>query len=190
MYRDILELIAREIPNSGTWVSFSQINKTCYHLTQTLLRKHRPKHMHDNSWYFHTLPIGILHGEAALFDARDKLVQKHYFWNHKSHGKMITYSYFFGVQNVSSEKQFHYGKLHTVLTWYQSEPTQLESELHYVDDKLEGLQKYWYSNGQLKSIVNYVNGKEAGIRINYNRMGHTTLSVRGDHKLHRGLITF
>ena len=45
--------------------------------------------------------------------------------------------------------------------WYKNDGKdgQLSSKGNYKDDKMEGLWKWYYKNGQLKSEENYINGE-------------------------------
>ncbi len=48
-------------------------------------------------------------------------------------------------------------------------------EENYIEGKLEGIQKYWYKNGQLEYEKHYKNGKQEGIQQRWQENGQLSL---------------
>ena len=54
------------------------------------------------------------------------------------------------------------GKTHGLYQkWYSN--GQLREEIKYVNGKIHGLHQSWFENGQLEEEINYVNGKKQGL---------------------------
>ncbi|HKJ82160.1 MAG TPA: TonB family protein [Ignavibacteriaceae bacterium] len=56
------------------------------------------------------------------------------------------------------------------MSWYKN--GQLKSQLNYVNGKQEGKSLSWYNNGQLKNEIIYINGKAGGKSLSWYEDGH------------------
>jgi antitoxin component YwqK of YwqJK toxin-antitoxin module len=62
-------------------------------------------------------------------------------------------------------------------TYYDTEKTQLKSEVFIYNGKKEGVYKEYYEDGELLSEVNYINGKKNGIYNSYYDNGQLSSEI-------------
>ena len=80
------------------------------------------------------------------------------------------------IMQITIEHNYVNGKIHGLQrNWYSN--GQIFEEVNYVNGKIHGLQRNWYSNGQIFEEVNYVNGKIHGLYRYWHSNGQLSEEV-------------
>ncbi len=114
---------------------------------------------HIYSFLFYNDSIFLQKSSKYLKSHQNKMDK--YCQHAQPHGIIETYYIF--TKKKKDKKNYKEGKLEGIQKfWYDN--GQLYYENNYKNGKLNGIQKFWYDNGQLYYEENYKNGKKEGIQ--------------------------
>lgn len=109
---------------------------------------------------------GVLNGEVAEFDENgDKSISANY-----KNGLLNGDMYIFENSFVKIKSFFCNGKLNGKINIFSKEGKLLVDGI-YKDDSRENKWKFFYQNGELKTVVSYLNGKRHGQTLIYDTGG-------------------
>ncbi|WP_059360502.1 toxin-antitoxin system YwqK family antitoxin [Parachlamydia acanthamoebae] len=119
----------------------------------------------ESVYEFQQYQNGVLEGKVCVFDERGFLVNTYHMLNQKKHGEEVEY----------------YQQL------FSSQIPQPLLSIQWYEDKIQGVCKTWYRNGQLESQREMSNNKKNGIALAYYLDGNLMMIEEYDHgKLLKG----